>query len=118
MLVIYARLPKASTLTQRLEVLWFLFVKNTLKSWAAEPLRWVHAAVERRQPSGNPEGGWWPAERISRAEALARAAATPLRPGAPADLVAYGEDLLAVPAERLLTLRPARVWVEGTAANG
>jgi predicted amidohydrolase YtcJ len=83
----------------------------------AEPLRWVHAAAERTQPSGSPEGGWWPAERIPRAEALARAASRLLRPGAPADLVAYGEDLLAVPADRLLTLRPARVWVDGAPAT-
>lgn len=79
----------------------------------ADPLRWVHAASERRRPDGTPAGGWWPAERISREEALARAAAAPLRPGAPADLVAYGEDLLEIPPERLLDLRPSRVWVGG-----
>ena len=82
----------------------------------AEPLRWIHAASERRRPDGGPAGGWWPAERISREEALARAAAHPIRPGAPADLVAYDADPSAVPAERLLAMRPVRVWVGGAEA--
>jgi predicted amidohydrolase YtcJ len=82
----------------------------------AEPLRWAHAAAERRTPAGLPAGGWWPAERITREEALARAVAAPIRAGAPADFVAYGEDLLEVPAERLLDLRPAAVWTGGTRA--
>jgi hypothetical protein len=82
----------------------------------AEPLRWVHAAVERRTPRGEPAGGWWPAERITREEALARAVSGAIRPGAPADLVAYAEDLLAVPAERLLDLRPTAVWIGGAPA--
>ena len=47
----------------------------------AEPLRWIAAAVERRTPAGFPEGGWWPAERISRDEALRLCAASPLVPG-------------------------------------
>jgi len=81
----------------------------------ADPLRWVHAASERRTPAGQPAGGWWPAERITREEALSRAVAAPLRPGAPADLAAYAEDLLAVPAERLLAMKPVRVWVAGAA---
>jgi hypothetical protein len=80
---------------------------------AADPLRWIHAASERRTPDGRPAGGWWPAERISRGEALDRAAATSLVPGAPADLVAYGEDVLAVPAEALLDLPPAAAWAAG-----
>jgi hypothetical protein len=79
----------------------------------AEPLRWIHAACERRTPAGRPADGWWPAERISREEALARTVARPIRVGATADLVAYGEDLTAVPAERLLELRPSQVWLGG-----
>ena len=81
----------------------------------AEPLRWIHAASERRRPDGSPGGGWWPAERVTREEALARAVAGPLVPGAPADLVGYGEDLLAVAPERLLDLRPSFVRVAGKA---
>ncbi|MHC4922509.1 MAG: amidohydrolase [Planctomycetota bacterium] len=77
------------------------------------PLRWVHAATERRTGEGEPEGGWWPAQAISREEALRCAAAGPLSPGAPADLVAYGENLLEVPAARLLELRPAHVRLGG-----
>jgi hypothetical protein len=79
----------------------------------AEPLRWIHAASQRRRPDGEPAGGWWPAERISREEALARAVAGPLVPGAPADIAACGEDLLACAPERLLALRPRAVWVGG-----
>jgi predicted amidohydrolase YtcJ len=82
----------------------------------ADPLRWVHAASERRRPDGEPAGGWWPGERITREEALARAVAGPLVAGAPADLVAYGEGILACPPERLLDLRPTGVWVGGAKA--
>jgi hypothetical protein len=79
----------------------------------ADPLLWVRAAAERRTPRGEPSGGWWPEQRVTREEALSRAAAAPLRPGAPADLVAYGEDLLETPAERLLDLPPQAVWCGG-----
>jgi predicted amidohydrolase YtcJ len=84
----------------------------------AEPLRWVHAAAERRTPAGEPEGGWWPEERVSREEALALAVAGPIRPGGPADLVAYDADVLAVEAGTLPALRPVRVWAAGAAAGG
>ena len=38
----------------------------------ASPNPWlgIHAAVNRRQPSGEPEAGWYPAQRISVAQAL------------------------------------------------
>jgi len=83
----------------------------------ANPMLWIHAATERRMPGGTPEGGWHPEQRLTRAEALAAAASHPLEPGAPADLVAYAEDLLAIPPEELLTARPQRTWLGGVEAE-
>ena len=81
----------------------------------AEPLRWIHAAAERRTPAGHPAGGWFPEQRVAREEAFARAVAAPLRPGAPADLVAWEADPLAVEVDRLPTMGPLRVWASGVA---
>ncbi len=82
----------------------------------AEPLRWIHAATERRTPAGHPAGGWWPGQRISRAEALRLAVSAPFRAGGPADVAVYPEDLFAVPADRLLDLRPSEVLLGGVDA--
>jgi len=84
----------------------------------AEPLRWIHAAAERRTPAGRPEGGWFPEQRITREEALVRAAAQPIRPGAHADLVAWDEDPIDAAPERLLAMRPSRVWAAGAEVGG
>jgi predicted amidohydrolase YtcJ len=35
-----------------------------------EPLRSLHAAVTRQEPSGEPAGGWYPEQRLSLAEAI------------------------------------------------
>ncbi|MFM7329743.1 MAG: amidohydrolase [Bacteroidota bacterium] len=58
---------------------WASMLKNKAKlvyssDWPAcislDPIRGIHVAVNRRTPSGFPEGGWIPEQRISMAEAL------------------------------------------------
>ncbi len=71
-----------------------------------DPLLEIHAAVNRRTPSGEPPGGWLPAEAVSIADALAAATwgsafaehaeaeRGHLSPGALADLIVLDRDLL------------------------
>jgi predicted amidohydrolase YtcJ len=35
-----------------------------------DPLLGIHAAVTRQRPDGQPEGGWYPEQRLSRTEAV------------------------------------------------
>ena len=71
-----------------------------------DPLLEIHAAVRRQTPSGEPAGGWLPAEAVSIADALAAATwgsayaehaeaeRGHLTPGALADLIVLDRDLL------------------------
>jgi predicted amidohydrolase YtcJ len=71
-----------------------------------DPMLEIHAAVRRQTPSGEPSGGWLPAEAVSVADALTAATwgsayaehAEDLRghlsPGALADLIVLDRDLL------------------------
>ena len=71
-----------------------------------DPMLEIHAAVSRRTPDGEPDGGWQPEEAVSVADALAAATwgsayaehAEPerghLSPGARADLIVLDRDLL------------------------
>ncbi len=77
------------------------------------PLRGIHAAVTRRDLEGNPEGGWYPKEKVSRMEAIkmytlnaAYAAFEEdikgsLRIGKLADMTVLSKDVLAVPEEEI-----------------
>ncbi|MEP1086585.1 MAG: amidohydrolase family protein, partial [Algoriphagus sp.] len=74
------------------------------------PIRGIHDAVNRRNPSGYPEGGWIPEERISIFEAMKAYTSMGayssfeenykglLKPGFLADLVVFSQDLFAVDA--------------------
>lgn len=78
-----------------------------------DPIRTIHAAVTRRTPDGRPEGGWRPAERLSREAALrahTRGAAVAagqedrvgsITPGKRADWVALSQDLMTVPPDTI-----------------
>ena len=71
-----------------------------------DPLLEIHAAVRRQTPSGEPAGGWLPAEAVTIADALAAATwgsayaehaeseRGHLTPGALADLIVLDRDLL------------------------
>ncbi len=81
------------------------------------PLISFHASVTRQDASGWPAGGWFPAERMSREEALASMTLWPayaafmddvagsLSPGKYADFVVLDQDIMTVAPERILETR-------------
>jgi len=95
------------------------------------PLLGFYAAVTRQDPKGQPPGGWFPGERMSREDALrsmtiwaAEAGFLEdeigtLRPGKRADLTVCDRDILKVPAAEipgarvLLTIVGGRVVHDG-----
>jgi predicted amidohydrolase YtcJ len=81
------------------------------------PLLGFHAAVTRQDASGWPGGGWFPAEAMTREEALLSMTLWPayasfteavqgsLTPGKYADFVVLSEDIMSVAADRILEAR-------------
>ncbi len=73
------------------------------------PLPAIHAAVTRQRPDGSPEGGWYPEQRVTAAEALAAFTSTPaavhradhiglIEVGKKADLAILSRNILTEPA--------------------
>jgi predicted amidohydrolase YtcJ len=89
------------------------------------PLAGIHAAVTRQNAEGQPEGGWYPAERLSAYHALeaycsgaAYASGEEglkgtIEPGKLGDLTILSEDILAIPGPAIL-----EVGVEATIVGG
>ena len=92
--------------------------------WSVEPLDpriGLYAAVTREAREGGPKGGWHPEEKLTIEEALdlytrgsayaefAEARKGTLQPGKLADLVVFGEDLLALGRTEPARLLGARV---------
>ncbi|MBI4543284.1 MAG: amidohydrolase [Gemmatimonadetes bacterium] len=81
------------------------------------PLVSFHAAITRQDASGWPAGGWFPAQRMTREEALLGMTLWPayaafmedvsgsLTPGKYADFVVLDQDIMTVAPERLLDTR-------------
>jgi hypothetical protein len=73
------------------------------------PLWGIHAAVTRQDGQGNPAGGWYPRERVSRLDALKMYTLHPayaafeedikgsITPGNLADLTVLSRDILTIP---------------------
>ncbi len=89
------------------------------------PLISFHSAVSRQDARDWPPGGWYPAERMTRDEALLAMTLWPayaafqekvlgsLTPGKFADFVVLDQDIMRVPAELLLRTRVLSTWVSG-----
>jgi predicted amidohydrolase YtcJ len=89
------------------------------------PLRGFHAAVTRQDDSGNPKGGWFPDQRMTREEALQSWTLTgayaafeektkgSLTPGKLADFVMLSGDIMQEPADQLLKTRVRMTVVDG-----
>ena len=89
------------------------------------PLISFHSAVSRQDARDWPPGGWYPAERMTRDEALLAMTLWPayaafqekilgsLTPGKFADFVVLDQDIMRVPAELLLRTKVLSTWVSG-----
>ncbi|MFL5542720.1 MAG: amidohydrolase [Longimicrobiaceae bacterium] len=91
------------------------------------PVEGIYSAVTRqsRDEPGTPPGGWTPAERLTREEAIRLYTATAafgewqekvkgtLRPGMLADLVVWSADLLTIPPADILKAEPLMTVVGG-----
>lgn len=89
------------------------------------PLLGFHAAVARQDADGWPEGGWYPAERLTREEALrgftldaAYAAFQEnvlgsLEVGKYADFVVLSRDIMTIPAEEILQTEIVATYLGG-----
>lgn len=92
-----------------------------------DPVEGLYSAVTRqsRQRPGTPPGGWLPQERLSMEETLSLYTAGSayaefqesgkgtLEPGKLADLVVWNRDLLTVPPQEILQVKPAVTVVGG-----
>ncbi len=90
------------------------------------PLISFHSAVSRQDARDWPPGGWYPAERMTRDEALRAMTIWPayaafqekvlgsLTPGKYADFVVLDQDIMRVPAELILHTKVLSTWVGGT----
>lgn len=89
------------------------------------PLLTFHAAVTRQAPDNLPAGGWYPAEKMTREEALQSMTIWPayagfqesvmgsLTPGKYADFVVLDRDIMRVPDTKLLGARVLSTWIGG-----
>ena len=90
------------------------------------PLISFHSAVSRQDARDWPPGGWYPAERMTREEALKAMTIWPayaafqekvlgsLTPGKYADFVVLDQDIMRVPPELILRTKVLQTWVGGT----
>ncbi len=91
----------------------------------SNPFYGLHAAVTRQSRDGEPPGGWYPAEAMSRAQALhaftlAAAYAAhqedrlgSLEPGKWADFIVVDGDYFEVPADEIDDIEVLQTWVGG-----
>ncbi len=89
------------------------------------PFYGLYSAITRQDHQGNPEGGWYPDESLSRANALrsftidaAYAAHQEdilgtLEPGKWADFILIDRDIMEVPAQQIWQTKVLETWVAG-----
>ena len=92
------------------------------------PMLGIYAAVTRQDLAGWPQGGWYPEQRILRAEALrgftldAAFAAFmedqvgSLEPGKRADFVVLDRDIMSVPERDIADTKVLETWLDGRRA--
>jgi len=95
-----------------------------------DPLVGIHAAVTRQRANGEPEGGWYPEQRLSMSEAVhgytlgaAYASGTEhergsISAGKLADLVVLSEDIFEVPPKNILDTHVVATVFDGRIVHG
>lgn len=85
----------------------------------------MYAAETRQTPDGKPEGGWYPEQCLNREEVLksyiTEAAYSgfeedikgKILPGKLADFIVLSEDILTIPAKKLLSLQIEQTYMGG-----
>src|SRR5687767_6422493 len=89
------------------------------------PLLTFHAAVTRQDPAGNPPGGWFADQKMTRQEALQsmtiwaaqagfqESVMGSITPGKYADFVVLDRDIMRVPDADILRTRVLSTWIGG-----
>lgn len=89
------------------------------------PFYGMYAAETRQTPSGKPEGGWYPDQRLSRQEVLnaytvesaysgfEEGIKGQIIPGMLADFIVLSDDILYLPSQKLLDLRVMETYIGG-----
>ncbi len=95
-----------------------------------DPLLGFYAAVTRQDANGEPDGGWMPEQRFTRAEALraftldaayagfAEDEVGSIEPGKRADFVVLSKDIMTVPDREILQARVEATYLDGEAIFG
>lgn len=94
------------------------------------PTLGLYAAIARQDQDGQPTGGWFPDQRLSRAEALhgftlaaahagfAEAEIGSLEPGKRADYTLFAADPYTAPISDLASLKVLGTWIDGERVSG
>ena len=85
----------------------------------------MYAAETRQTPEGEPEGGWYPDQCLTRDEVLRAYTVESayagfeedvkgqIAPGMFADFIVLSDDILAIPSKELLSLEVLQTYVAG-----
>jgi predicted amidohydrolase YtcJ len=89
------------------------------------PFYGMYAAETRQTPNGEPEGGWYPEQRLTREEVLYAYTVDSayagfeehikgqISPGMLADFIVISDNILTIPAKALLSLKVEQTFVAG-----
>jgi predicted amidohydrolase YtcJ len=80
---------------------------ETLDPWVG-----IHAAVTRERANGEPQGGWYPEEKLSVDEAV-RAYSSPLAIGSNADCLVLSQNIFEIPPREILSTQVELTIVGG-----
>lgn len=92
---------------------------------SANPFYGLHAAVTRRDHNGNPPGGWYPKQALTREEALAAFTSNAafaafqenqlgtLKPGMRADFIVIDRDYFEIDEDDIWQIQVEQTWLGG-----
>jgi len=89
------------------------------------PFYGIYAAITRQDPQGNPQGGWFPEQRLTLEEALRGYTVEPayaefeegaegsIEKGKLADLIVISKDITKLPPKEILSIHVLKTFVSG-----